>query len=482
MKRLTIIMLIIASGLLSYGQEFKIYSNGLMYSSNTMDQLEFIVDSLNIKFRACDLNKTYYSKYQAKAHYVDLDEGNIREAQKDMENNMSFEDFIEKYSESTIDKDLLVVKFKYKNYQDKNIVDFSSTVENYEIQLEESPEINARSFKGSWVFNYWEGDSYSDESIRGFYFTSEFEKQPIPEVYARMIQYSDCMVDTSSQVFREDAERTGVRYESKHPSKVSKFMKYVHRETNRPERSEDEDYSDYWARYDVWDSLRIPLIDSSISKQKKFSSLLDDAVEEALEKGGSDDEFEEYVGRYHSKEAELELKRGRIVVGGCSMDNRPRVHAMNIAVLSAQTVNWETFLRSHLDIMNDRFERASDGSYAWDGRKTYIKELEELDIDVTDLLFGISFRIENPSQNHYYGSIGRLGRALSETKFSNEIETRMLEMISDNSLDDYNRMVMYYLFLNYNYHLEDETKRKDNADKLEKAVEELPLYLAKKIE
>jgi len=163
------------------------------------------------------------------------------------------------------------------------------------------------------------------------------------------------------------------------------------------------------------------------------------------------------------------------------MDDSPRVHAMKIAVLSAETIHWETFLRAHLDIMNDRFERVSDGSYAWAARQTYIQELEELDINVTDLLLGISLRLENPSQNHYYGSIGRLGRALSETRFAEEIETKILGLIKDNDLDDHNRILMYYLFLNYNHHIKDESRKKENIESLKAAVRELPEYLATKI-
>ena len=131
--------------------------------------------------------------------------------------------------------------------------------------------------------------------------------------------------------------------------------------------------------------------------------------------------------------------------------------------------------------MNDRFERVTKGSYAWGRRKTYIKELEILDINVLDLLLGISLRIENPSQNHYYGNIGRLGRALSETNKPSEIETKMLNMISDNKLDNYNRIIIYYLYLNYNYNLDDKLKQAENEEKLEKTVQTLPDYLAIKI-
>ncbi|WP_175635736.1 hypothetical protein [Pedobacter ghigonis] len=154
---------------------------------------------------------------------------------------------------------------------------------------------------------------------------------------------------------------------------------------------------------------------------------------------------------------------------------------MNIAKLSAETAKWEIFLRAHLDIMNDRFDRMSDGSYAQAGRKTYIRELEVLDINVLDLLLGISLRVEDASNNHYYGSISRLGRALSETKDRTIIEDKMLSTIADSNLDDYNRMLIYYLYLNYNGNLSDKTLQKANSKKLDLAVKTLPNYLASKL-
>jgi hypothetical protein len=288
------------------------------------------------------------------------------------------------------------------------------------------------------------------------------------------------MVDTTVSIFKESAYRSGVRHATKAGLKVLQFMNYVNHETNRPEYDE-KDYMAYAQKMQHWDSIKTPLVDNLLSKSSAFANLLNEAVAEALVQGGSSDEFEWYVGRYHSRKAELELKRGRIVVGGCSMDDSPRLHAFQIAVLSAETVNWETFLRAHLDIMNDRFERVSDGSYAWAQRQTYIRELEVLDIQVLDLLLGISLRIGNPSQHHYFGNVHRIGRALSETKFAPEIEAKMLEMIRNPALDDYNRMVMYYLFDNYNYYLTDDVKKKENAEKLAAAAKELPAYLAKRL-
>lgn len=177
----------------------------------------------------------------------------------------------------------------------------------------------------------------------------------------------------------------------------------------------------------------------------------------------------------------LEKMRSTRVVGSCSQDDSPRLHAVNIALLSAETYNWGVFLKAHLDIMNDRFERLSDGSYAWANRNTYIKELEMLNINVIDLILGISFRIENPVSNHYYGSIGRIGRALAETNNREQVEETILSLITDNELDDYNRLLFYFLFRNYNYYIQDETIKTENSTKLANAAKTLPDYFANRL-
>ena len=55
-----------------YYTEFGNSSNGLIYSDTTIKQLKFIVDSLNLKFKVCDLYKTYYSKLVTLHNYLTL--------------------------------------------------------------------------------------------------------------------------------------------------------------------------------------------------------------------------------------------------------------------------------------------------------------------------------------------------------------------------------------------------------------------------
>ena len=131
--------------------------------------------------------------------------------------------------------------------------------------------------------------------------------------------------------------------------------------------------------------------------------------------------------------------------------------------------------------MNDRFSRVSDGSYAYAGRNTYIRELEELGIDVASLIFGIAFRIDNPSGNHYFGDITRLGRALSESADRADIERKMLAMAVDDSLDLNNRLGMYYLFVNYAYSLKNEDEKKAALAKVRLVAATFPDFLSKEM-
>jgi hypothetical protein len=234
----------------------------------------------------------------------------------------------------------------------------------------------------------------------------------------------------------------------------------------------------YRTDYTTWDSLRMLDLDKRMQRYDYGQSLLKEATVEALKSGTSNDALEFYIARYGSKNDALRLKRGRRVMGTCSMDRRPRNHAVNICKLAAETASWDIFLRSHLDIMNDRFERMTDGSYAWAQRKTYLKELEMLDIDAIDLLVGTSLRVENVSDNHYWGSIGRVGRALADAEDKDQLETRLLAMIGNKDLDPYNRLLTAYLFDNYAHNLDDETRKKQCLQSLEDSVNALPSYIS----
>jgi hypothetical protein len=399
------IALALSFNLAAQHNEFEIYPNGLIYSKSTMNQLSTIVDSLNLKYKSCELDREFRSKSQAVGNHIELRENNV----EDIENQISYDDFVTKYPDAKVKKDILIVRYLYESYNKEAQVDFSEvTVKSSyskRILLSNNNDLYSQKLVGCWILNYEEESDYCKESISAFFFPKGFKADVIPERYARMIGYADCLIDTTAPKLLEDGE----------PGWVA-----------------------------------LPKNWKKLSKAKQ--------------------------------EVLLETMRRTRVMGQCSMDDSPRTHAINIAVLSAQTTNWEVFLKAHLDIMNDRFDRISDGSYAWAARNTYIRELEQLEINVADLVFGISLRIENPAEFHYFGSVGRLGRALSETKNSTEMEQIMLTMIEDSELDDYNRIIAYFLFINYNHYIEDESIKSENLEQLKNSVALLPQHLKSEIE
>jgi len=526
MKTKIILLLLFFNFGFSQSGEFTLYPNGLIYSEQSVTKLKHIVDSLNLKFKVCEFNKIFKSVEQAKSNYVSLEKSKIIEAKKDMDNNISFEEFLKKYPKAESTKSRLIIKSRYfDEYDNKNIISLSAVEftdrERFVISKEED-EVKSffqKSVKGKWLYAYHEKTNYSDESIEAFYFLEAFSSKPMSSKYSKLIQYADCMVDTTSQVFYEKARESGRMYSDTLPNKYTKFVDYINDVLKKPsfpyedldilygmdtlnfekpwkklkiskkekikieERRKlvEDNFNRFQVEYNAWENKRISRLDSLKINDSSFMPMLIEAYEKSKISKSSNDEFEEYVGRYISKDAELEMKRNRRVIGGCSMDQNPRIHAFNIALLSAETTKWEIFLRSHLNIMNDRFDRVSDGSYAQEGRKTYIKELEVLDINLLDLIIGISLRIENPSSNHYYGSINRIGRALSESKYKSEIETMLLDMIKDNELDDFNRVLMYFLFDNYNYSIQDKEAQALNNIKLKEAVSKLPDYISSNI-
>lgn len=511
-------MILISINLTAQSAEFKVYDNGLIYSENSVSKLRHIVDSLNLKFKVCEFNKTFRSYGQAKANFVEVQKSDALKAKKDLEKGISYTDFKAKYGKALFDENRIILKFNYTNYKKEEIVEFSNLSlgerdeQNITINKKETEAYN-NNFKGKWVFEYEEKTSYSNESLKAFYFIDEFKTKPLSEKYARLIQYSDCLVDTTAQVFYDNAKDSGLRYGDTLPTKANNFESYVEKVLKKPSFSHEKydilfsfdgmelegkskkktkeqlaliesikkEYEDLNVKMEKWEAERLTRIDSLRANDKNFDVMLSEALTEAKITKVSDDSFEEYVERYIGKEDALELKRNRRVIGGCSMDNSPRIHAQSIAVLSAETIKWEIFLRSHLNIMNDRFDRMSDGSYAQGGRQTYIKEIEALDINVLDLILGISLRVDNPSKNHYYSSINRVGRALSESSNPELVETSLLNMIKDSDLDDYNRVLMYYLFDNYNYNLKDENVKKRNESKLQVAIMSMPDYISSRI-
>ena len=57
---------------------------------------------------------------------------------------------------------------------------------------------------------------------------------PLPPQHANLVQYADCQIDTTTQIYFESARRTGRTYAPRQPKAQQAFMKYAHQQTDQP--------------------------------------------------------------------------------------------------------------------------------------------------------------------------------------------------------------------------------------------------------
>jgi len=451
--------------------EFQVYANGLIYSPETMWHLGKIVDSLNIRFRTCDLSHSYHALTQGEGTIASISSASARRAIHD---GISLHACSVKYPVSMGGK-AHIIKSRYMDTDWKgfkeNVIEYSALPYGYSegrtVVVSDKPQ-NDKQF--GWVVN--------KDSTEALYLNGLIAPE-LPYTYSRLVQYVDCMIDTTAEIyFPRDKEE----YFQLKNTKTFAFVQWIESYPGEPqmpgeadERADYEsDYEKYVKEYREWNRQRLQYVDKKLKNSEFHQNSLKDAVAEALKNGATSATLEYYTARFGLKREALTLMRRRKVRGACSMDQAPRRHAMDICRLAAETNQWDIFLRSHLDIMNDRFDRNSDGCWAWRARQTYIKELEELDINVADLLLGTCLVVQDVDEKHYWGSTVRIGRALAEASNHADVERRLLEAMSDEKLDVYNRLMMAYVYCSYSNNIEDVVGRQAALDTLEKTIRIMP--------
>ncbi len=291
-----------------YGQynEFPIHSNGLIYDESTMSKLAIIVDSLNLKFRSCDLSHPYYSFPQGMAHFVELPNKSIRKAVQD---GISFEEFAARFPRQIKQRDYWIVKTSYENYEGKKFIEYSglpSGDREYSIKVKDKKSNHKAT---GWLVNEEEGTAFYIERL---------EESEIPYDYARLVQYVDCMIDTTAEIYLPGAK--GAIYQRvDEASDAYRFITWAETFAGKPkypdyekltEDNSDSAYNAYGKNYARWDSLRLISLDQRMKTSPHWEELLAVAAAEALATGNSDALLEFYVSRYLSKELALKLMRG----------------------------------------------------------------------------------------------------------------------------------------------------------------------------
>lgn len=455
--------------------EFDKNTNGLIYSDNDISALRFVVDSLNLKFKTCDLNKVYLSYPQTKLYTISFKSktNNLLEIKKEFEGNPDFYTLIKKYKAflNTVDSNRLLIKSPYKQEDGKTAYLSGNAFGGFE--KEYSISRNKIEPGQKWVYDYEKKGEYNDAySIDCYFMPNDFFQIQIPSKYAKLIQYIDCMIDTSATIFlgKKEADLFGRSTSKKATAYYNDINGYLTKKMDL--KNKKDDYT-----FDYLSDIKIAYAKNNLQNDVFLLNKLQLLSAAYLDSETGNDAAEELIAAFVSKAKALEIKRKRRVYGQCSMDNSPRVHAKNIASLAAETHSWDIFLRAHLNIMNDRFDRMSDGSYAWGQRQTYIKELEVLDINVADMMLGLSLRAYNVAEEHYNGTIWRIGKALCESKDRLKFEEEAKNIMKDNNLDQFNRSLIFLLYHTYLNYLEDKAERKLKVQEFKKTVSQYPSFL-----
>lgn len=471
MRLLTLLFIpLLCTCVSAQNSEFQIHNNGFIYPEATMSDLAFIVDSLDLKFKQCDLDRKYLARAQTMANYYTVENDNWRKVQSRL---------TQAAASGPIDVQTL--------YPNAKLVRRGILYVNEGSTRRPGRKFNLLPLNYGSSFSIQPGDEKSGQVTDLIYVGNGYKNtrvwvldavptvREIPETYARMIQYVDCMVDTTQNIHFDDAASSTGGYLKSDPkvNGAADFLELTEKyEETAPEYDvtpEEDPTYELWGEWKkemkAWTTGKQAWVNRMIKENRRFARAFARLKDDVRSGNSVYEESEYYLETQGEYALALKSKRLRKVWGSCSQDPSPRIHAAQIAKLSAASVEWTVFLRAHLNIMNDRFDRATDGNYALASRGTYLAEVEALGIDATSLLIGSCLEAEGLAKNHYQSNWSRVGRALTEAQDADAVVALITNIIRDPELDDLNRMTGVYLlrFMARNYGKEGTDKRYTRA-------------------
>ncbi|MEO0901600.1 MAG: hypothetical protein AAFY00_06100, partial [Bacteroidota bacterium] len=241
-------------GAVAFSQEFKTYENGLIYSPYAMEKLKGMVGEKNEEFRTCQLIQEYVSVEQTRGKVFVLKKPNIKKLREELLNTITLDQFVKKYGKHANGQLHLLTKTHYTNYKKEKVVGIREQPDGRQMEMFESDWENSRSKCWAWNLS-------NKDYVEVAYLEDEFSSQNIPNRYAKMVQYTECLIDTTSQIFNEGASKNGWSYgqddTKKLQNKVSRFIdsRYAKKEPimDINENSSQEDIKAAYLNQQEWE-------------------------------------------------------------------------------------------------------------------------------------------------------------------------------------------------------------------------------------
>jgi hypothetical protein len=475
MKRFLPILITLFCLNISYSQVSSILN------SENIRQLNRLIDSIEQNAQNRILPELY-SLPQTTAHHFEISTKNPKEFLKLLATSKSFEEFVNSDPNLQIDRDLLVIKNIYANSKGEKQMEIKSfeignNSRRY-IKLDYTDSLNKKNIK--YFFTSYTRKNITN--IRGFYLNDEFESYSIPTKYSSWVSYTDMIVQPEGKLFYNTNASPSYTF-SRDTSIVNSLLKYYAKVTDKPAFDKNDEFEARIAKNRNWENMRTFYSDSLFKNDPVFKELLFEALDFAEKENKSNGELEFFTAQLISKSRALELIRNNQQVGTCSFDNGPRDQQKRMASLAADIPNWGVFIESFMNLLNDNVSRVADNNIASNARRTYIEELELLDLDLQKLLLGSNLRISDTLKSHYFSNGSKVGKAFAQLdgKQQASFENELTGLIKDENIDAFNKLHFYNTYKNYQYFLQDSLKKIAVEKRIVGLVDFMPYSLRSRI-
>ncbi|MCC8360059.1 hypothetical protein [Salinimicrobium sediminilitoris] len=458
------------------------FSQETIIKDHSIPALNKVIDSLENNYKRSEI-PTFLSLPQTTGDYFYLKTEFPDDFINALKAGIPLDSLIGKFPNLQIDRDLLIIKNNYvlsngeeklelKSFQIK----FNS---DHKITLEASDSL----VKANHRLYYLNQPDYASgiRRVRGFYLHGDFVQKEIPKKYSKWVNYTSHLVPPTRLFSKSDTDPfSHITVTTPIDSLVTYFAKVTH----KPVFDRNEDFKLRIRLMDQWEEKRAVRADSLFRNDPVFKNLLFEALDFAETNQKSNGELEVFVAQLISRERALNLMRNNQQIGTCSFDNGPLEQQKRMARLAAEIPDWNVFIQSFLNVMNDHVSRVANSNIASESRKTYIEELTKLDLDVRTLLLGSNMRIAETSNALYFSDGSKVAKAFTALNETNKdfFEAAVDGLIKDEQVDAFNKLHFYNTLSYYHYFLEDSPRKERVAQKMEKMSAFMPVSIRSRME
>jgi hypothetical protein len=450
------------------------------YDKSDLEQLKHTADSLNLKFRTSVVNPVYHSIPQTEALAVELnfDKKNLTRVKGLLKKSLSPQQ-IKQVIPDLIIKDsahvILAYETRYERHSSQYFHDLYAGYAGHFRQFREDRLPDTE----KWIYKMGEGATREGKAMLYAYLPDRpFSSIPLPKEYARMIQYVDCMLDTTINVMPYIERKKGTVNQS-----FKKLTQYILTQKIPLDLTKEQlkDYDDY-PDFDILSDNDRQCITEYLNNNSTYLQLLQHAIREALTKKLGTGDLYALAIHHYQKDTLLLLARTQRVHANCAEDFSIHAHKQHVAELAAQARQWPVFINAHLDVMDHYYRRLGMTIYAAEEKGAYLRELEFLDIPVLTLLLGTILSARDLSIGHYQGNPYHIGRAFADLPDTTDFEKRIGAYMHDDRLDPFNRSILYMLYERYCYNQTNKSLQKLKTKALKSSAATYPEYIRIPIE